>query len=86
MINACIGIGYAAAVVYGMLVDGAYWKIYCCILVCYLTFVTLTRETRDNPKRKTLTIATWNEASDPTSYMIIDLNVQKSLEYVAKLN
>lgn len=86
MINACLGVGYAAALVYGMLVDGVYWKIYCCLLVCYLAFVTLTRETRDNPKRKTLTIATWNEASDPTSYMIIDLNVQKSLEYVAKLN
>ena len=86
MINACFGIGYAAAVVYGMLVDGTYWKIYGCLLICYLTFVTVTREMKDNPKRKTLTIATWSEASDPTSYMIQDLNVQKSIDYMAKLN
>lgn len=52
---------------------------------------------KDNPKRKTLLLSTWNgkiklmliyysEASDPTSYMVVDINVQNALDYIKKIN
>lgn len=52
---------------------------------------------KENPKRKTLMIATWNgmfskniliylEPSDPTSFIVEDMNVTKALEYIKFLN
>ena len=58
--NAFYGIGYASAIIYGIFVDGTYWKIYGILFVCYLAFVTFTRVMKDNPKRKTIIAATWN--------------------------
>ena len=54
------GIGLLSNVVYGMLVDGTYWKIYFALLAAYTAFVCATRNMKDNGKRKTLMAATWN--------------------------
>ena len=60
MMNSLFGIGYASAIIYGIFVDGTYWKIYGVLFVGYLAFVSMTRVMKDNPKRKTLIAATWN--------------------------
>ena len=60
VMNAFWGIGIASSAVYGMLVDGTYWKIYFALCIAYTAFVCATRVMRDNGKRKTLMIATWN--------------------------
>lgn len=60
MLNAFFAIGYFSAAIYGMFIDGTYWKIYGVTFVLYLIFVTCTRVMRDNTKRKTLLISTWN--------------------------
>ena len=60
VMNAFYGIGIVSSVVYGMLVDGTYWKIYTVLTVLYLVFVLCSRNKRDNPKRKTIMAATWN--------------------------
>jgi hypothetical protein len=59
MINAFYGIGYFSAVIYGLLIDGTYWKIYLTLFIVYLVFVSMSRVMKDNPKRKTLIAATW---------------------------
>ena len=86
MINAFYGIGYFSAVIYGLLIDGTYWKIYATLLVAYLIFVFSQRVIKDNPKRKTLIAATWQEPSDPTSYIIQDVNCTNALQYIKILN
>jgi ABC-type transport system involved in Fe-S cluster assembly fused permease/ATPase subunit len=58
--NALFGIGIAASIIHGVLFDGTFWKIYGVLLVVYLLFVLVTRDMRDNPKRKTIMAATWS--------------------------
>jgi positive regulator of sigma E activity len=58
--NAFFGIGIVAAILYGVLFDGTFWKIYGILLVGYLVFVTLRTDKRDNHKRRILTIASWD--------------------------
>lgn len=41
---------------------------------------------KDNRKRKTLMVATWNEPSDPTSYMVTDVNVSQAKVFLKELN
>jgi len=58
--NALFGIGIAASIIHGVLFDGTFWKIYGTIFVFYLLFVLVTRNMRDNPKRKTIMAASWS--------------------------
>lgn len=95
--NAFYGLAIAASLIHGILFDGSFWKIYFCNLFIYTLFVMLTRSTKENPKRKTLMIATWNgkhlktfyyfiESSNPTSFICEDINVTKALEYIKDIN
>jgi cell shape-determining protein MreD len=58
--NALYGIGILASVIHGIIYDGTYWKIYGVLFLVYLVFVMVTRDMRDNPKRRTIMAATWN--------------------------
>lgn len=58
--NAFKGCFILAGILYGIFVDATFWKFYAAVVVSYLVFVLVQREGRDNPKRKTMTIATWN--------------------------
>jgi len=70
----------------GLLNDGTYWLIYIMCLVIWTIFIVKTKNPRENGKRKTLMLATWNEPSDPTSFIIEDMNVTKTVQYVKELN
>ena len=60
VMNALWGIGLASNILYGVFVDGTYWKIYFALLALYTVFFFSQRVTRDNGKRKTIMISTWN--------------------------
>lgn len=60
VMNALWGIGLVSNMVYGVFVDGTYWKIYFALLAAYTVFFFTQRVTRDNGKRKTIMISTWN--------------------------
>jgi hypothetical protein len=67
--NTFFGIGILAAIIYGLLVDGMYFKIYAVLLVAYVVifqFIFLNRG--DITKRKNLTIATWGRKKHIISY------------------
>ncbi len=60
MINALFGLAYLTHFIKVILFDFTWLKIYFSIVVVYLVFVLVTRNMKENPKRKTLMIATWN--------------------------
>ena len=58
--NALIGLLILSGVVYGIVVDGTFWKIYAVLASVYLVYSLWQRDARENPKRKTILISTWN--------------------------
>ena len=58
--NALVGLLILAGILYGILVDGTFWKIYSVLVTLYLIFVLMYREKRTNVKRKTLLMSTWD--------------------------
>ena len=61
--NSFIGIAIAAAIIYGILVNGTYFKIYIVSLVGYIILTQIGTTTRYNNKRKKCNISTWNGKS-----------------------
>jgi len=60
--------------------------MYIVLVGAYYAFVTKFADPRENTKRKTMMLATWNEGNDPTSYIIEELNVTKTVQYIEELN
>lgn len=58
--NALMGLLIAAGIVYGIWVDGTFWKIYGTMVACYFVFVLVLKDRRENPKRKTIVISSWS--------------------------
>jgi hypothetical protein len=58
--NALQGCSVAAAVIYGLFVDGTYFKIFLAIVAIY-TLVTqvLLKKPKDITKRKNIMVASW---------------------------
>lgn len=46
--------------IYGLFFDWGYYKIYCINLFIYFIFVMVTKNSKENPKRKQLLAASWN--------------------------
>ena len=84
--NALMGLMILTGIIYGIFIDATFWKIYCCLVTVYLIFVLVQRDARDNPKRKTILISTWNQPSDPSSNIINDYNMDNALAYLKKIN
>ena len=55
--NALIALLIAAGLVYGIWIDGTFWKIYGTMVAVYTAFVIFQKDRRENPKRKTLVIS-----------------------------
>jgi hypothetical protein len=58
--NAFFGIGIVTAILYGLLIDGTFFKLYFVLLIgyiCIFQFIFLKRG--DFSKRKNLVVATW---------------------------
>ncbi len=58
--NALLVLLILAGLIYGILVDGTFWKIYGIIVTLYLVFVLWQRDSKENPKRKTILASTWS--------------------------
>ena len=58
--NGLKGCAILAGILYGIFVDGTFWKWYAAVVCAYMVFVLVQRDGRENPKRKTLLIGTWN--------------------------
>jgi hypothetical protein len=58
--NALLGIGLFSTVIHSLIYDWTFLKIYLLLLPLYLVFILLTKNIKENPKRKTLMLATWN--------------------------
>ena len=75
-----------AGIIYGIFYDATFWKIYCVVVTMYTLFVMIMRDSRDNPIRKTMTIASWDQPTDPTSYINQDFIMDAAQEYIKKVN
>ena len=49
-----------AGIIYGLLVDATFWKIYFTLVAIYFIVVVLTRNQIENTKRKNIMISTWS--------------------------
>jgi cell shape-determining protein MreD len=58
--NALFGIGIIAAIIYGIVRDAFFWKIYGVLFLLYLLFVLISVNRKDNHKRRTMTLSTWS--------------------------
>ena len=57
--NALWGLFILAGIIYGLFIDGTFWKIYLVLVILYYVFTMLYRDGRDNILRKTIMISTW---------------------------
>lgn len=83
--NALNFLFFVAGAIYGIFVDGTFWKIYFVLVALYTVFALMTR-TNENTKRKNIMISTWSESDDPTSYVTNELVMDKVFDYCNKLN
>jgi hypothetical protein len=57
--NALNVLFFVAGAIYGIWIDGTFWKIYFVLVALYTCFV-LYDTTRENTKRKNIMISTWS--------------------------
>lgn len=82
-----VGVGIVALIIYEIVVDNTYLKIYlACLFIYYILTHVIFVNHKDITKRKKLGIATWNTPGDPTAYIPVDYDVTKTLKYIEKLN
>eukprot|EP00347_Sterkiella_histriomuscorum_P023920 403332930 len=85
--NAFIILGFIAAILYGLFVDGTYFKIYFALIAIYIVFFQFIFINRSHlTKRKNITAVTWGAPTDPTSYIVIDFDCTKTIQYLKKIN
>ena len=59
--NALFGVGFVSGIVYGLLVDGTYFKIYAVILLFYtVVFNFILIDRTHFTKRKNINVTSWN--------------------------
>lgn len=59
--NALFGISIFTAILYGIFVDGTYFKIYFAVLALYyLVTQVILKNTKNITKRKNIMVATWS--------------------------
>jgi len=85
MVNALNALFFVAGAIYGIWIDGTFWKIYFVLVALYTAFV-FTNRTNENTKRKNIMIATWSESDDPTSYVTNEIVMDKVIAHAKQLN
>ena len=58
--NALVGLLILAGLLYGIIIDGTFWKIYGILVTIYLCFIIFYTKKNENPKRKVLLMSTWD--------------------------
>lgn len=85
--NALFGVGAVTGIIYGVFVDGTYFKIFFAVLAFYtIVFNNLLINKKQTTKRKNIMATTWGSPGDPTAYMVIEYDVTKALPFIKKLN
>lgn len=70
MVNALLVIGCISGILYGIFVDGTYFKIFFALLAIYtVVFGHFLVDRRDATKRKNMNITCWNAPTDPSTYV-----------------
>ena len=96
--NALFGVGAVSGLLYGIFVDGTYFKIFFAVLIFYtVVFNNLLVNKKHTTKRKNIMATTWSgnnfksiisnyiAPGDPTAYMVIEYDVSKALPFIKKL-
>ena len=86
--NAFFGGGLLTALLYGIFIDGTFFKLYFVVLALY-TFIcnsSLCINQKEITKRKNITITSWDAPGDPSAYLVMEYDVTKALPYIKKLN
>lgn len=84
--NAFYGIAIATSLINGLLFDWSFWTIYFLVFLAYSALWYITMPKKDQSKRKNIMISTWNETSNPTGYIVQDINVEKALAHIKATN
>jgi hypothetical protein len=85
--NTLIGLLIIAGMLYGLLIDAMFWKIYFALVLAYYVVTWLfIRDRYDHNLRKNILNASWGQPQDPTSYLVLDFDLTKAMEYVKELN
>ena len=86
MTNALLFTCLFSGIIYGIAIDGTFWKIYGVLVALYSIWVLVQRDIKENPRRKTILISTWDAPDDPSAYIYNDYNMDKAIAYLDKLN
>jgi pyruvate dehydrogenase E2 component (dihydrolipoamide acetyltransferase) len=85
--NALLVLGIVTLVIYGILVDGTFFKIYLPLVGAYWFVSAVLFKTNDPIwKRRRIAMASWSAPGEPTSYMPAEYDVTETMEYLEKLN
>ena len=57
--NAFIGLLILCGIIYGIFIDGTFWKLYGALVLAWFIIVILRNNTRENTKRKSILVSTW---------------------------
>jgi hypothetical protein len=90
--NSFIGIGILTAILYGIYVDGTFFKMYIILLVIYTILTQIGSYSRYNNGRKKCTISTWNGLfffkllgpNDPEIFVTHEWDLTKAQAYLKK--
>ena len=85
--NALLVIGIISFIIYSILVDGTFFKIYIPLVLIYWIVTTFVFKEEDKMwKRRRITISSWAAPDQPTSYLPVEYDVTNVVEYMDKYN
>jgi hypothetical protein len=82
--NAMLVIGMIASVIYGVLVDGTWFKIYFILLFSYYVLTQIGRANKQNTRRTKINIATWNAPCQPIVNFTTDWDFANAKAFIEK--
>ena len=82
--NAMLVFAIITSIIYGILVDGTWFKIYFILLFSYYVLTQLGRGNKYNTRRTKVNIATWNEPNQPVVNFTADIEFENAKAYIEK--
>jgi len=83
--NAMLVIGIITSMIYGVLIDGTWWKIYFILLFSYTVLTQIGRNSKANTRRTKVNISTWSEPNQPVVNFTTTWDFTKAKQYIQKL-
>lgn len=82
--NSLIGIAILAGLVYAIIIDAAYLKIYGVLVIIYAVITQIGTSTLYNNGCRKSNIATWNAPNNPQILVTFEWDIEKAEEYMKK--